>query len=491
MSKELSEYPNELTEGRNAVEASFIFCLWKQPDLYSDYSSINENNDETIKTEDGIFYYSLGKQLYKQGFKAFDNVSVYTFLEDKPTVKKHFDKLGGYKTVEELRSLVDVENIDAYFDQIAKSNTLMMLHDKGFPVLPDIKKFARMTNQEVYDYYDYLLNSISLNTGHDAAIEDLVIDQAYIDRCDAGEEMGLNYGKVCHILNYLTMGLPLGEMTMLAGHSGAGKSSFIFEGIVLPLVEQGIKVAIISNEQKIHSFQQLLLVHILTQDLDYWELTRKKLKAGHFTDSQKEMLNLAQQISKEKYPNIKFVKLFDSDMGKAKKIIRKLSKLGYQAAIYDTLKVEDSFDRSTWEQLLIQSRQLFQLASKENIALVTTFQLALSTLNKRWLDAGCLSNGKQVKEVYSEMIYLRQIWDDEYTGEKHDCKAYRLKRDANGKLTKVKEMITLDKDKKYLVAFLDKTRNDEDKQTILYEWNGRYNKWTEIGYCTIYNDHAA
>ena len=491
MSKELSEYPKELIEGRNAVEASFIFCLWKQPDLYSDYSLVNENNDETIKTEDGIFYYSLGKQLYKQGFKAFDNVSVYTFLEDKPTVKKHFDKLGGYKTVEELRSLVDVENIDAYFDQIAKSNTLMMLHDKGFPVLPDIKKFARMTNQEVYDYYDYLLNSISLNTGHDAAIEDLIIDQAYIDRCDAGAEMGLNYGKVCHILNYLTMGLPLGEMTMLAGHSGAGKSSFIFECIVLPLVEQGIKVAIISNEQKIHSFQQLLLVHILTQDLDYWELTRKKLKAGHFTDSQKEMLNLAQQISKEKYPNIKFVKLFDSDMGKAKKIIRKLSKLGYQAAIYDTLKVEDSFDRSTWEQLLIQSRQLFQLASKENIALVTTFQLALSTLNKRWLDAGCLSNGKQVKEVYSEMIYLRQIWDDEYTGEKHDCKAYRLKRDANGKLTKVKEMMTLDKDKKYLVAFLDKTRNDEDKQTILYEWNGRFNKWTEIGYCKIHNDHAA
>lgn len=491
MSKELSEYPKELTDGRNAVEASFIFCLWKQPDLYSDYGTLNDNNDETIKTEDGIFYYSLGKQLYKQGFKAFDNVSVYTFLEDKPTVKKHFEKLGGYKTVEELRSLVDVENADAYFDQIAKMNTLMMLHDKGFNVLDNVKKLMKMTNQEVYDYYDYLLNSISLNTGHDSVIEDLVIDQAYIDKCDTGEEMGLNYGKVCHILNYLTMGLPLGEMTMIGGHSGTGKSSFIFECIVLPLVEQGIKVAIISNEQKIHSFQQLLLVHILTQDLDYWELTRKKIKTGHFTDSQKEMLELARQISAEKYPNIKFVKLFDTDMAKTKKIIRKLAKLGYQAAIYDTLKVEDAFDRSTWEQLLIQSRQLFQLGSKENIAVVTTFQLALSTLNKRWLDAGCLSNGKQVKEVYSEMIYLRQLWDDEYTGEKHDCKAYRLKRDANGKLTKVKEMITLDKDKKYLVAFLDKTRNDEDKQTVLYEWNGRFNKWTELGYCTIYNDHAA
>ena len=491
MSKELSEYPKELTESRNSVEASFIFCLWKQPDLYSDYGTLNDNNDETIKTEDGIFYYSLGKQLYKQGFKAFDNVSVYTFLEDKPTVKKHFERLGGYKTVEELRSLVDVENTDAYFDQIAKMNTLMMLHDKGFNVLDNVKKLMKMTNQEVYDYYDYLLNSISLNTGHDSVIEDLVIDQAYINKCDTGEEMGLNYGKVCHILNYLTMGLPLGDMTMIGGHSGAGKSSFIFECIVIPLVEQGIKVAIISNEQKIHSFQQLLLVHILTQDLDYWELTRKKIKSGHFTDSQKEMLELACQISTEKYPDIKFVKLFDTDMAKTKKIIRKLAKLGYQAAIYDTLKVEDDFDRSTWEQLLIQSRQLFQLGSKEDIAIITTFQLALSTLNRRWLDAGCLSNGKQVKEVYSEMIYLRQLWDDEYTGEKHDCKVYRLKRDANGKLTKVKEMITLDKDRKYLVAFLDKTRNDEDKQTVLYEWNGRFNKWTELGYCMIYNDHAA
>lgn len=488
--KELSEYPKELTENRNSSEASFIFCLWKQPDLYDDYGNFNDNGDETLKTEEGIFYYSLGKQLYKQGYKSFDSVSIYSFLEDKPSVKKQYEKMGGYKTVEELRSLVDPENVDAYYDQIAKSNTLLMLYDKGFNIMPNIKKLIRMTNQEVYDYYDYLLNSISLNTGHDAEIQDLVIDEGYIAECDSGEELGLNYGKICRILNYMTMGLPLGEMTMLAGHSGAGKSSFVFETMVLPLAEQGIKTVIISNEQRIKSFKQLLLVHILTQDLNFWELTRKKIKTGHFTDKQKQMLESAIRISKEKYPNIKFVKLFDTDMGKTKKIIRKLSKLGYQAVIYDTLKVEDNFDRSTWEHLLIQARQLFQLASKEGIALITTFQLALSTLNKRWLDAGCLANGKQVKEVYSEMIYIRHLWDDEYTDEKHDCKAYRLKKDEDGKFTKVKEIIQLDKDKKYLVAFLDKTRNDEDKQTVLYEWNGRFNKWTEIGYCSIYNDHS-
>ena len=41
-------------------------------------------------------------------------------------------------------------------------NTLMTLYDKGFNVLPNIDRFAKMTNQEVYDYYDYILNSVSI-----------------------------------------------------------------------------------------------------------------------------------------------------------------------------------------------------------------------------------------------------------------------------------------------------------------------------------------
>ena len=31
------EYPDELIKGRESAEATFIFCLWKQPDLYDDF----------------------------------------------------------------------------------------------------------------------------------------------------------------------------------------------------------------------------------------------------------------------------------------------------------------------------------------------------------------------------------------------------------------------------------------------------------------------
>jgi replicative DNA helicase len=416
-------------------------------------------------------------------------MTLYTYLEDKPTTKKDFEDHGGYKEVAQLMALVNVDNISAYYDKIVKINTLSQLCTKFFDTFNNINKFDNMTNQEVYDFFDYQINNISINTGHDINIESLVLDDKFIQECDEGAAMGLGYGKNCPILNYLTLGIPLGEMTMIAGHSGVGKSSFSFENLILSMNANGIKTAVISNEQRSKDFKMLLTAHILTEDLSYWDLTRKKMKMGHMTNEQKDMLKKAQKISAEKYDKIKFVKLFDNDMGKVKKIIKKLSKLGYQAILFDTMKSEDEVDEAMWQQLLIHSRKLFQLASKENIALIPTYQLALSTLNVRYLNAGCLSNAKQIKEVFSEMIYLRTIWNDEYNGEKYDIKPYQLTKDEHGKYTKVKKMIDLDKNKKYIIAFLDKTRNDDDKQQVLYEFNGRFNRWTEIGYCTVINEH--
>lgn len=450
---------------------------------------INENNDETIKTEDGIFYFSLGKQMYLKGYKSFDHVSIYTFLETKPNVKKHFDELGGYSSVDELRNLVNVENTDAYYDNIVKMNFLLSLYDKGFNVLQNITTFKEMTSQQVYDWYDYMLNNLGIKNDQDMQIESLEIDDEFLKECDTGEAMGISYGKKCPILNNMTLGVPLGDMYMFGGHSGVGKSSFVFGNMIIPMTEEGKKCAIISNEQRSKDFKYLLLVHILTQELDYWGLTRKKIKQGKFSEEQWEMLEKAKQISKEKYANIKFIKLFDNNMNRVKQVIKKLSKIGYQVFMFDTMKSDDEIDEAMWQQLLIHSRKLFQIASKENIALICTYQLALHTLNRRYLDASCLSNAKQIKEVFSEMVYAREIWQDEMKDERYDVKPYQLVKDDSGKYTNAKKPIDLDADKKYMIIFLDKTRNDEDKKQILYSFNGRFNLWKEIGFCSVINEH--
>lgn len=486
---DLEKCLEKINENREQIEAPFVFCFWKDPDLYDDYKFVNDKKDETLKSEDAQFYFNLGKALYDAGFRKFDNITVYGFLQNKPNVKETFEDYGGYREVENLKQLVNVENVDAYFDKIAKLNTLEALCELTFNSFEDVSKFDKMSSQQVYDYFEYKLNDISIASTHDVEEESLVIDDEFIEECNTGDAVGISYAKNCPIMNYLTLGVPLGEMFMIAGHSGVGKSSFVFENMVLPMAEEGVKVAIVSNEMRSKDYKIMLLAHILTKELNYWGLTRKQIKMGHFTNEQREMLNKAKKISQEKYSSLGFIKLFDNDIGKVLKYIKKKSKRGYQIFVWDTMKSDDSLDEKMFLQLLINSRKVFQLASKENIAIIPTYQLALYTVNQRYLDASCLANGKQIKEVFSEMIYMRQLWQDEYTGEKYDCKAYQLQKNEDGKYTKVKRMIELDKDKKYIVAFLDKTRNDEDKQQVLYEVNGRFNSWKEIGYCNILNEH--
>lgn len=478
-----------INKNRDEIEAPFVFCFWKDPDLYDDYKFVNDRKDETLKSEDAKFYFNLGKALYDAGFRKFDNITVYSFLQDKPTVKETFENYGGYREVESLKQLVNTENVDAYFDKIAKLNTLDMLCRFTFNSFEDVSKFDKMTSQQVYDFFEYKLSDISITSTHDVEEESLVIDDDFIEECNTGDAVGISYAKNCPILNYLTLGVPLGEMFMIAGHSGVGKSSFAFENIVLPMTEDGVKVSIVSNEMRSKDYKIMLLAHILTKELNYWGLTRKQIKMGHFTEEQRAMLDKAKAISEEKYSNLGFIKLFDNDIGKVLKYIKKKSKRGYQVFVWDTMKSDDSLDEKMFLQLLMNSRKVFQLASKENISIITTYQLALYTVNQRYLDASCLANGKQIKEVFSEMVYMRQLWQDEYTGGKYDCKAYQLQKNEDGKYTKVKKIIDLDPNKKYIVAFLDKTRNDEDKQQVLYEVNGRFNSWKEIGYCNILNEH--
>lgn len=692
---DLLKYPKELTNNRQQIEAAFVFTLWKEPDLFGEYTVISQNpKNELITTPDGKFYYLLGLKMFEKGYRNYDEITVSSYLQDYPEVKKEFDIKGGMATVKELTSLVHEDNIDGYYDNLVKANILLKLYDKGFDVLGNIDKFKEMTSEDVYDFFDYQLNSVAIESNHNFEIEDLLIDDEFLAECERGDAQGLSYKKYTPIMNSMTMGIPLGELFMIGGFSGVGKalavtepiitpngavpmgdiklgdyvigedgkktkvigvfpqgkrdayrvtffcgysvicdrehlwkykyngsewrvntlgemlemygdsidkvtipespliedflgmdyeerlaelnnfkgkignkfssddpdelsrikqicfslgfrvikdddntieifykdsipmhimnvekldeqvemqcimvdneshtylcgdfivthnSSFVFENMILPLTMDNIKCTIISNEQRSKDFKLLLLVHVLTRDLGYYGLTRRKLKAGGFTDEQKEMLDKARNIIAEKYSDIKFVKLFDNDMDKVKKVIRKQAKVGHQVFMFDTMKSEDQIDEAMWQQLLIHSRKLFQLASKENISIICTYQLALSKLNTRYLDASCLSNAKQIKEVFSEMVYFRPLADDEYDGERYAVEPTRLEKDEEGKFTGRKiHMPLTDKDKRYLIAFIDKTRNGEDKKQILYEFNGAYNHWKEIGNCKVLNTY--
>ena len=112
----LDKIPNEIIKKRDAIECNFIFSLYKDPALIYDYKNIVNGVD--IITEDGMFYYGLALELHKSNYLAFDNISTFTFLSDKEVLKDGFERRGGYKTIQELVSLINTDNIDAYYDEL-------------------------------------------------------------------------------------------------------------------------------------------------------------------------------------------------------------------------------------------------------------------------------------------------------------------------------------------------------------------------------------
>ena len=480
----MNNFIEKITEKITICEGNIIGCLYSAPELYAEYD-INKNSLST----DGLFYYGLGEMLFTNKNEVFDETSVYSILNNNDELKRLWEERGGFNTIRELKSTVNLKNIDAYFDTFNKYCLLRNYYKKGFTGIIENEwlKFEKMNASQVYDYFDYVLNSEDINTVSDLQFEDLYLTDQEVDDILNGANLGLNYGLYSPVLNYLTLGLPKGELSSICSYINEGKTSFTFANFVIPIVENGEKCLIISNEQKAMNFKLLLLIYILTRKLNYWKIDIKKLKKGKFTSEELEKLNEARDIVKKNYiNNITFVKTYDYKTDIVKKSIRKYSRLGYGLIVYDTMKVEDASD-STWVQLLEDSKVLFQACSRYNVAGLVTLQLAMATKNKvRKIGMECVANGKQVFEVMSEAIFMRTLWDDEKDPtSKTYCKPYKLVKDANGNFTNVHEQINLEEDKEYKLIILGKTRNDKRDIALVYEANSRYNIWKELGYARV------
>lgn len=70
------------------------------------------------------------------------------------------------------------------------------------------------------------------------------------------------------------------------------------------------------------------------------------------------MLRKAATITKEKYSNIRFVKMFENDTSKVLQYIKRLARSGTKAIIYDTMKSDDGIDDKMWQALLMNSRRI-------------------------------------------------------------------------------------------------------------------------------------
>lgn len=455
--------------------------------------NISMLNEYTINKKqlgsDALFYIGVCDLINKKGIEIVDEVTFLNEIEPFPPLKEKYENLGGWNTIRELTSIISVENTDGILDEFQKWHLIKNYSEKGIlnvDLLWD--KLSRMNCSQVYNYMEHEINNISINTGLDGLdFENLIFTEEELKGIESGEEIGLQFGSKSPILNGMSVGLPKGELNSISSYINEGKTSIAFSNFVMPIVNNGHKVLIISTEQRSKVFKLMLLTDILVNDLNYFKLTRKKLKTGKWTDEDRIMIAKAVEISKTKYTDkMVFLKLYDYNTDKVTKSIKKYAQLGVELVLYDVLKFSES-DEQVWKSLIDDSKCLFQCCSKFNIAGLVTLQLQMGTKNRvRQIGMECVSMSKAVFEVMSECYFIRSAWEDELDEESpYYLRPYRLKKDTNGKFTSEKEEIKLNKDKNYKIIRLGKSRNDGTDKFVLYQVDFNYNIWKEVGFCHV------
>lgn len=491
-------------KGRVETEGNVVSCFFKDMLLLDEVAL--EQKD--FVTSDGLFYFSLLKQLRSKGFYSLDEVTILSNMSED--VIERYDACGGWETIQHQIDIINEKNFDTYIDILYRENILLHMHRDGFNLLKEIDTngksivpltmFRKMSAEEVTDWYEARLSSYG--TGYSSKIieeEEIDFDDEFIENCQEGLENGVPFdiagydvnGEEMNCFPFLSRqvnGLLEGTLTMMGGYSSTGKSTW-WVTVIMALLNYDRKILIISNEESVKKFKIKFMVWLLGKRNRYFKLTKKKMMSGDLTEEDKKQLASVQKYWRENYKGrVKFIAIADANMSTVKKKIREnVLRYGYDTVLYDTFKLDfDSAGNTRQDLSLIKdSRELDALCKKYNIIGLASLQLAINTIGKLFLDSSVLSNSKQIKEVLEGLYLMRNVYDEELDPKsKYYCKPFRLKK-VNDKW--IEEEYQPDRNAVWRMIFPDKTRSGANSSdtgvAYLLKFSGDHAIFREVAQC--------
>ena len=455
---------------------------------------------EDFITNDGRFYFGLLTQLRKKGFYSLDEITILSNMNDE--VIERYEACGGWESIQHQIDIINDKNFDTYIDILYRENIMLHMYDDGIDLLHTVdvngkkvvllKLFRKMDADSVQDWWDARI--ASYGTGYSSKIleeEEIDFDDEFIDNCEEGLENGVPFdiagydvnGEEINCFPFLTrqtMGLLEGTLTMLAGFSSAGKSTW-FVTVIMALLFHGRKVLIISNEERVKKFKAKFMVWLLGKRNRYFKLSKSKFLSGDINEESRKQLADVQKFWRENYKGkLKFISIADADMSVVKKKIRENAlRYGYDTVLYDTFKIQEKdFSGQRQDLALVRdSRELDKIGKKYNLIMLASVQLAEYMRGKLFLDSSVLSNSKQIKEILEGLFLMRTVYDEELDEKsKYYCHPFRLKK-VDDKW--IEEEYKPDRNAVWRILFVEKTRN------------GRNSSDTGVAYLLKYDgDHC-
>lgn len=415
-----------------------------------------------------------------------DEITIGLYLEKHLKLKAKYDEYGGYLTISNAGAYVKIENLDGYIHELRKWNAVVKLAKRGFPIKDRLSKFCDMDSESIYDEYEAFLNHIFVNINNDIKSYDISdgIDEL-IEELDGGIAVGLPYYNMPMITKE-TGGQYLGSITLVGGLSNVGKSTFVRTSVIPSVLKHKEKLVIMLNEDGIKKWQRELLVFVVNNIFKF-DLQKHVVRDGKYNDEVKEVLYKAAQWVKEQSQNhvLTVIPFQQYKTSNVIKVIKKYSSMGVKYFLLDTFKLDAGrVSDNSWlemQQNMVQINDIIKPEAK-NLHITITFQLHKGSFKQRYYTQENIGIAKNIADTASTCIMIRDLLDDEYTGEKRELKVYR----PEGKSGSTKIPVKLYRDKHYQILFIVKNREGSANQyQIVIEHDMSRNIMKEIGITNV------
>lgn len=484
-SKKIKEMIREISK---PIEANIVGALWKEPNLYFDYPELNRS---MFKNPVWIFYYTIGSKIANKGINKIDEVATELYLKDHDKAYKTYNEYGGFDTISKLIDFISVENIESYIEDLKKWSALYSIVENMNINEQSIDDVRDMDVNELYDYFNAQINNIFINT--DDGVEAHKLEDGLSEIIEEANE-GMNVGMPIpsKILSNEIGGVSKGQIILVGGLSGVGKTTITIQLMLAALFEQEEPSVIMLNEQNHVKWKQELLTWIINNKLlkkGDKPFNKKRWREGNFTEKEMNYLLEAKIYLEKKMENNEIILChFKSYSRKqAERLIRKYASLGVTNFILDTFKI--SSDRNNneafWLSMQEDMRRFDDLvkSSNLNVSLWVTLQLQKGSALKRYLTGDSIGMAKNVIDVASVGLLIRRLRNDEYKGERNEVAVKKPVIEGN-KDSGI--MVDLDPKKQYVIIFIEKNRNGESQTyQIVAEQHLGYLTYKEVGICDI------
>lgn len=484
-------------EYKQSAEANVVSIIFKQPDLIHDCSLTRADFSNNVWK---VYFIIAEDLIIKEQKSVLDDITIGIYLDKHEKLKNVYDENGGYKTLSNAMAYVHEENFESYITEIKKWNTILNLCDKGFPVADKISDFVDMSVDEIYDEYEFYLNSIFMDSSK--KIESYNIFEGmfeFIEELNYEDENFLPLYNA-DLLNAEIGGFNYnGHIYGLGANSGVGKSTMAFNYLIPSAIKNNEKVVFIINEEDERKMKKELLVWVINNVIDTkhkFNFQKKILRDGNFSEENMNLLRQAAEwIENKKEEQIFTVIPLESySVNTVIKIIKKYSGIfGVKIFVLDTFK--ESVDTTTdeiYKSMMRDMRALYDVIkpSVKNVGLFVTYQLSKGSVKLRHLTNNEIGQAKSIIDVMSVNLMMRRPYEDEYyDGSKAlDCrKPNPQKWDKASEKSKI--IYELKKENNPMITFITKNRFGEtDTNQIISECDLSRNICKDVAYCVVPQD---